>query len=152
MKKPKTYNLDREIYEAISKLAKASRRSDSDWLNIHLGNSLPTKEVSKPKTAVVKSKEKDRYITHPAYPLNLNLEAWSKWLSFRKLAKFKSYKSSAPEKELANMGTPDEQMLIVQQSIDNEYQGLFPIKQGSSTQGRTSGNLSACEEFINGSI
>jgi len=95
-------------------------------------------------------KVKSKLEAATAYPLNLNLDAWNKWLSFRKLAKFKGYNSSAPEKKLANMGTPDEQMLIVQQSIDNEYQGLFPIKQGNSAQGKTSGNLSACEDFING--
>ena len=144
MKKPKTYNLKREIYEAINKLARADGRSDSDWLNIHLGNSLPTKEASKPA-----KKTKAKLEVAPAYPLNLNLDAWNKWLSFRKIAKFKAYKSSAPENKLANMGTPDEQMLIVQQSIDNEYQGLFPIKQGNSSSTKTSGNLSACEDFIN---
>ncbi len=142
MKKPKTYNLDREIYEAINKLAKAARRSDSDWLNIHLGNSLPTKEVSKPKTAVVKSEV--------IYPMQLNVHAWELWIEFRKLAKFKKYKSDAPMKKLIKLGNGDEQLLIVQQSIDNEYQGLFALKGGNSSKGRTSGNLSACEDFING--
>ena len=88
MKKPKTYNLKRDIYEAINKLAKADGRSDSDWLNIHLGSSLPTKEVSKPKAALVESSV--------VYPLALNADAWELWLKFRKLAKFKKYKSDAP--------------------------------------------------------
>ena len=142
MKKPKTYNLKRSIYESINKLAVADGRSDSDWLNIHLSNTLPTKEVSKPKTAVVKSE--------PIYPENLNIGAWDLWIEFRKKAKFKKYKSDAPMKKLAKMGEYNQQFLIVQQSIDNEYQGLFPIKQGNSAQGKTSGNLSACEGFING--
>ena len=130
MKKPKTYNLKREIYETINKLAQADGRSDSDWLNIHLGNTLPTKEVSKPKTAVVKSE--------PIYPENLNTGAWAMWLDFRKKAKFKSYKTDSAAKKLSKMGSFDEQTLIVQQSIDNEYQGLFALK-GNSNE-RFNGN------------
>ena len=58
MKKPKTYNLKRTIYETINQLATADGRSDSDWLNIHLGNTLPAKKESKPKTELVSSESK----------------------------------------------------------------------------------------------
>lgn len=132
MKKPKTYNLKRVIYETINKLAIADGRSDSDWLNIHLGSTLPTKEASKPKTALVKSEV--------IYPLYLNVDAWDKWIAFRKLAKFKKYKSDATMKKLAKMGDSTEQFLIVQQSIDNEYQGLFALK------GNNNGHQSASKK------
>jgi len=142
MKKPKTYNLDREIYEAISKLAQAARRSDSDWLNIHLGNSLPTKEVSKPKTAVIKPEV--------IYPENLNIDAWDLWIAHRKKVKLKAYKTDLKMKELATMGNHDEQLQIVMISMKNEYAGLFPLKINNSSSTKTSGNFSACEDFING--
>jgi len=48
------------------------------------------------------------------------------------------------------MGNDAEQLLIVQNSIDMQYQGLFDLKKNNSAQTKTSGNLSACEDFING--
>ena len=62
------------------------------------------------------------------YPENLNIAAWRDWIDFRKEAKFKKYKTNAQMKKLAKMGDSTEQFLIVQQSIDNEYQGLFALK------------------------
>tara|TARA_R110002124_G_C8664452_1_gene490602 strand:- start:73 stop:552 length:480 start_codon:yes stop_codon:yes gene_type:complete len=61
-------------------------------------------------------------------PEGLNTEAWESWVEFRKKAKFKKYKTDAAMKKLAKMGNHDEQALIVQNSIDLEYQGLFPLK------------------------
>jgi len=66
------------------------------------------------------------------YPEGLNVGAWDLWIAFRKKAKFKKYKSDAPMKKLAKMGNLNEQMLIVQNSIDLEYQGLFPLKANNS--------------------
>ena len=131
MKKPKTYNLKQEIYEAINKLAQDDGRSDSDWLNIHLSNSLPTKEVSKPKKPILA-------ILEIELPNNLNMIAWDKWIAFRKKAKFKKYKTDAVMKKLSTNDF-DIQDLIVQQSIDNEYQGLFALK-GNNNERFTGNN------------
>lgn len=85
------------------------------------------------------------------YPENLNIEAWDKWIAFRKLAKFRKYKGDATMKKLAKMGSFSDQLKIVQNSIDSEYQGLFPLKNSAfSDHRKTAGNLSACEDFING--
>jgi hypothetical protein len=62
------------------------------------------------------------------YPVGLNIKAWLSWVEFRKKAKFKKYKTDAAMKKLAKMGNFDEQAKIVQNSIDLEYQGLFPLK------------------------
>lgn len=66
-------------------------------------------------------------------PEGLNTEAWGSWVEFRKKAKFKKYKTDAAMKKLAKMGDFDEQALIVQNSIDLEYQGLFPLKANNKT-------------------
>jgi len=58
----------------------------------------------------------------------LNTDAWDKWLAYRKLAKLKAYKTNAKKKELATLGNFEEQMQIVMISINNEYAGLFPLK------------------------
>lgn len=80
------------------------------------------------------------------YPENLNVGAWDLWVGFRKTAGFKKYKSDATMKKLAKMGDANEQFLIIQQSIDNEYQGLFALKgnNNGSTQ-KSSQKLSAHE-------
>jgi len=58
---------------------------------------------------------------------NLNVEAWDKWLAYRKLAKLKAYKTNA------TLGNYEEQMQIVMISINNEYAGLFPLKNNSQS-------------------
>jgi len=65
-------------------------------------------------------------------PEFLNPYAWAKWLEFRGKAKFKKYKTDSVMKKLASMGDYDEQIKIVQNSIDMEYQGLFPLKKDNS--------------------
>jgi hypothetical protein len=139
MKKIKSYNLDEEVIAAINNRATADVRKDSDWLNIYLTKQLLT-PVKKAKTE----------LAAVTYPIKLNIEAWDKWIAFRKVAKFKAYKSDATMKKLSEMGNHGEQMLIVQNSIDCEYQGLFALKANNSAATKTSGNLSACEDFING--
>lgn len=103
------------------------------------------------RTKAKPAKKAKTEVAEVIYPANLNVGAWDLWIGFRKQAGFKKYKSDAPMKKLAKMGDYNQQFLIVQQSIDNEYQGLFELKRsGNSAQGKTSGNLSACEDFING--
>ena len=67
-------------------------------------------------------------------PDGLNSEAWDKWISFRVKCKFKKYKTDATMKKLITMGDEATQALIIEQSIENEYQGLFPIKQSFKSQ------------------
>jgi hypothetical protein len=141
-KKIKSYNLSKDVIAAISSKAEADDRKDSDWLNRFLTAELVEVEIKPVKTAL-------KPFEAVQYPVGLNIRAWDLWIQFRSKAKFKKYKTDAAMKKLAKMGTENEQHLIVQQSIDNEYQGLFAIKTNNST-GKTSGNLSACEDFING--
>lgn len=68
------------------------------------------------------------------WPDGLNSEAWDKWIAFRVKCKFKKYKTDATMKKIVTMGDKETQALIIDQSIDNEYQGLFPIKQSFKSQ------------------
>ena len=80
---------------------------------------------------------KDIVVSTPfIYPVNLNVAAWDKWIAFRKVARFKKYKSTATMDKLAGMGNFAEQLLIVQNSIDCEYQGLFALKKNNSYNGQ----------------
>tara|TARA_R110000772_G_scaffold140168_1_gene249305 strand:+ start:597 stop:1052 length:456 start_codon:yes stop_codon:yes gene_type:complete len=149
-KKIKSYNLSKDVIQAINDKANVDGRKDSDWLNRFLTMELITKtslQLNTDNQSVVKRVLLPAIVA--AIPDGLNIAAWERWVEFRKKAKFKKYKTDAAMKKLAKMGTQNEQYLIVQQSIDNEYQGLFAIK-GNNSTGKTSGNLSACEDFING--
>lgn len=77
----------------------------------------------------------------PTLPTGLNLEAWDRWLEFRRKAGFKPYKTDEKAKSLAQH-PPDVQAWAVQHSIENQYQGLFPEKFPGGTNGknRRSGN------------
>lgn len=95
-----------------------------------------------------KKKPKAEFIS--AEVEGLNIKAWQTWIDYRRLTKCKKYKTDKTMKELAKMGSHDDQMKIVMISVNKEYQGLFALKGGNSSQGKTSGNRSACEDFING--
>ena len=58
----------------------------------------------------------------------LNVEAWDKWIAYRKKAKIKAYTTDLKKKELATLGDHKEQEQIVFNSISNQYSGLFPLK------------------------
>lgn len=66
-------------------------------------------------------------------PDGLNHEAWSEWLSYKKETK-SPYKTERGEKAKVNeliklsYGNQANQLLIVRQSIDNEWKGLFELK------------------------
>jgi len=89
--------------------------------------SAPSAEESRGETEERQSKEDPR-------PIGLNCAAWDLWIAFRVKCKFKKYKTDSAMKKIITMGNEQTQALIIQQSIDNEYQGLFPIKQSSQNQ------------------
>ena len=63
----------------------------------------------------------------PTLPIGLNLEAWERWLEFRRKSGFKAYKTDDMAVKLSRY-PPDVQVAAVQHSIENQYQGLFPEK------------------------
>lgn len=120
-KKIKSYNLSEDVITAISSKAAEDDRKDSDWLNRFLTAELVEVKITPVKTAL-------KPFDAVQYPVGLNVDAWLLWIEFRKKAKFRKYKTDAAMKKLAKMGNFDEQAKIVQNSIDLEYQGLFPLK------------------------
>jgi len=89
--------------------------------------------VNEPNAVAKKTATEIEYLL----PDDLNHEAWMEWVNFRKAVGFKSYKKNAMGmgKVIANLiklsgGNKAIQMGIVQQSIANQYQGLFPLKGG----------------------
>lgn len=66
-------------------------------------------------------------------PLGINHDAWNEWIDFRK-SKRKPVSQRAANKqfELLNKYSEDQQRHIINQSISNDYQGLFEPKGGAN--------------------
>ena len=66
------------------------------------------------------------------YPFELNVEAWESWKDFRKKEYRKSYKNlgeKAAIKKLLKLSTSkEEQALILEQSMENGWIGIFALK------------------------
>jgi hypothetical protein len=79
----------------------------------------------------------------------LNEAAWDQWVAYRSGIKkpIKSVSEEAMKLKLMRMGTAEQQQAIVDQSIANQWQGLFEIKQGkadvSAKKSRTKEEVSA---------
>jgi hypothetical protein len=94
-----------------------------------VANVADNKTKNKNKT----KSDSDNYIKDQR-PVGLNCEAWDLWITFRAKCKFKKYKTDSAMKKIITMGNEQTQALIIQQSINNEYQGLFPVKQSAAQQ------------------
>lgn len=71
--------------------------------------------------------------TERDYPFELNLEAWKLWKEFRRKefrASYKTLGENAAINKLLRLsdGNKDVQSEIIQQSMENSWKGLFPIK------------------------
>lgn len=88
------------------------------------------------------------------YPERLNLQAWSEWLEYRKENRIKPYKKTktgelAVINNLLEMsgGDPSIQDQIVKQSIGQNWQGLFPLKNIRPIQnGMAQTNIQAAQQ------
>ncbi|MFL7864901.1 helix-turn-helix domain-containing protein [Vibrio cincinnatiensis] len=78
------------------------------------------------------------------HPKNLNLTAWASWLDYRRKILKKPYKSERGEMagvaKLLNVSGGDLvlQQKIVDQSLDGEWQGFFPLKTQQQGKGKPS--------------
>ena len=94
-------------------------------------NTTDIKDSAEPKRKQEKQKKESTF----SLPEKLNLDAWSQWTEYRKQQGFKPYKKvalgegAAASKliELAG-GDPAKQLAIVNQSISNQWKGLFALK------------------------
>lgn len=110
------------------------KRNRSHWLD-DLITHLRSKSEVKPKPPAVKEEMQ--------YPSQLNIAAWEEWKAYRRENKMKAYKPTPRSEGAAvnnliklSKGDYNTQLLIVQQSMANGYQGLFEVK-GNETNKQT---------------
>ncbi|MGL5281057.1 MAG: hypothetical protein ACRC8W_04760 [Plesiomonas shigelloides] len=89
-----------------------------------------------------KKRDSDEKSNSPEFipPEGLNMAAWEEWVSYRKASKLRSYQNNPKSAgsvmtKLVNLSGGDKELQaqIVQQSIENAYQGLFPLKTGQKS-------------------
>lgn len=83
----------------------------------------------------IKKENKERKDQEIVIPDGINLSAWNEWVAYRKTKK-KTVSQAAAKKQfklLSNYSTSDQQ-LVIDNSISNDYQGLFELKGNSNGQ------------------
>ncbi|RJP68407.1 MAG: hypothetical protein C4539_08955 [Ignavibacteriales bacterium] len=102
------------------------------------GNAPLPKSVTKPLPLLVNTKERKKYLKKidvffiDLIPEKLKtdefIKSWKSWISYRKEIKKKITQSTAIQqlKKLCEYETP---VLVIEQSIEKGWQGLFPVKQ-----------------------
>lgn len=115
------------------------KRNRSHWLD-DLITHLRSKSEVKPKPPAAKEEMQ--------YPPQLNIAAWEEWKAYRRENKMKAYKPTPRSEGAAvnnliklSKGDYNAQLLIVQQSMANGYQGLFEVK-GNETSKQTNTSTS----------
>ena len=94
--------------------------------NVYVQNELLLNTNNIKNLKKLNTKKKD-------YPLNLNIDSWELWKEFRRKEFRTSYKTlgeNAAIKKLLRLsdGNKDVQAEIIQQSMENSWKGLFPVK------------------------
>lgn len=76
----------------------------------------------------------------PSCPAGLNVSAWDEYVEYRaerRLAKLKPKTVEKQQRWLVEQGPPDKQQAIVNQTIRNNWQGLFEYKAGGNDKHAT---------------
>ena len=92
-------------------------------------NHKPTTKNKTDKTLVAAKAPKSKFNAAHITSQNLNGSAWVEWVEFRK-GKRKPISKAAATKQLKILEafSFEDQQAIIDQSITNDYQGLFPLK------------------------
>ena len=72
-------------------------------------------------------------------PPGINLKAWDEWAEYRRSEKKRPITKAAAKKQfnLLLRHSLDEQQAIIDNSIQNDYQGLFPVRKGSNVPAKS---------------
>lgn len=95
----------------------------------------PSSKGSEEKGSEEKRREKNAHASARATsPAGLDAKAWERWEGYRKQIRKPLKPVSIPAAQLALAAFGSEQAAVVQQSIANGWQGLFPLKLNGNGQ------------------
>ena len=117
-----TYSLKADSARANGKLGGRPKKTQS----VNLANPELTQQKAKQETLTIKHKPLTKEILIPD---GINAVAWNEWVDYRKTKKKVISQAAATKqfKLLTNYAL-DVQQQIINQSIQNDYQGLFDLK------------------------
>jgi DNA-binding transcriptional MocR family regulator len=124
-----------------SKLIKIIHRSDADGLktsNVYVLGCVTESHLDVSKCHKGSVTESHNTITDT--PIGINGAAWDEWVSFRTKKKKISDDARKKQWKLLEQYNHDDQQKIIDLSIQNDWQGLFPLKGGNN--GKVSGTVS----------
>lgn len=98
-----------------------------------------SRKVSAPDADKKRSREEKRRediedkSSIPPYPQGLDVQAWERWVVYRKQIGKSLKPASTPSAQLSLAKHGDDQAAVVEQSVANGWQGLFPLKTPNAT-------------------
>lgn len=114
---------------------------------------ITTETTTEITTEITKTTRKQKNTF--SLPAGLNLDAWNLWKCYRSENNLKAYKpvalgEGAAASKLISLAGGDfaTQMLIVKQSIENQWQGLFALKQQRTGESKIAQAQRAAEQAI----
>jgi hypothetical protein len=164
-------SIQKRLDQRKDKSVKASVSAHKRWENANAmrthsdRNAIKESKVKDIKVKDIKVKESKENNTANASPPVLNaivnpfgssgITIWDAWKSYKRDEHGKSYKSAKTEQQAINQlydlsgGNPETALKIVQQSIGNQWQGLFELKNNNNANQQPVKSLreSVKEEF-----
>jgi len=100
--------------------------------NQQVTNNQPTSNQQVTTNNNINNKNNSNKVKPIVIPEGINTNAWQEWIDYRK-SKKKSVSKPAAAKQfkLLLKYSPDDQQTIINQSIQNDYQGLFDLKENN---------------------
>lgn len=140
-----TQNSDKEIRNTVPKTGTPMYPKQAHQCTQNSDKSVPNLGHTKEKRNFKENiKERD------AYPNELNFDAWNEYMEYRKERKLTAYKPATVRKQvkwLIAQGDYYKQSQIVDQTIRNNWQGLFELKGFSNEKSGSSGKKSLAERL-----
>ena len=139
MKTVRTFRIDNNLLDALEQIS-----NEHGDITKHIEAAL---SAYKPIKCIMKAKPKEAL----EIPPDVNTEAWIEWEAYRRIDRGKTITKAAANKQfkLLEKYEPEQQQQIIDNSIQNDYQGLFPLKGGSNAAHQRSNKESFAQRSIN---
>lgn len=106
-----------DLFDALESISTESK-TKTYHVEKALNRYMPIKQALKPRSVELE------------VPEGINVDAWNEWVDYRKNEKKKTITKAAASKQFRLLlgYTKEQQQQVIDISIQNDYQGLFPIK------------------------
>ena len=112
-----TARIQNDLFDALEEIS-TEKENKTFHVERALNEYKPIKSALKPRRIEID------------VPSGINVDAWNEWVDYRKNEKKKTITKAAASKQFRLLlgYTKEQQQQVIDISIQNDYQGLFPIK------------------------